>query len=143
MIDLNERCPICGGIIGYHINSYGRIVEQCSKCKHIIPDDPVITTNKTTITNNNYVANTNVLPHNYSKDYIKIDDCKPYEIDQCRCGGNPAKCDFYPEVREKAYRQTQEYRDKKELEFYRTWIEEHQLKNLVERAFEEWFNENC
>lgn len=65
------------------------------------------------------------------------------ERDECRCVGNPAKCDFYPEVREKAYRQTQEYRDKKELEFYRTWIEEHQLKNLVERAFEEWFNENC
>lgn len=65
------------------------------------------------------------------------------ERDECCCGGDPAKCDFYPEIREKAYRQTQEYRDTKELEFYRTWIEEHQLKNLVERAFEEWFNENC
>ena len=63
------------------------------------------------------------------------------EKDECRCGGDPAKCDFYPEVREKARRQTQEYRDKKELEFYRTWIEEHQLKNLVERAFKEWLNE--
>lgn len=92
MIDLNERCPICGGIIGYHINSYGRIVEQCSGCKHIIPDDPVITTNKTTITNNNYVANTNVLPHNYSKDYIKIDDCKPYEIDQFKSNSIEIKC---------------------------------------------------
>ena len=65
------------------------------------------------------------------------------ERDECRCGGDPAKCDFYPEIREKARRQTQEYKDKKELEFYRTWIEEHQLKNLVERAFKEWFNENC
>lgn len=65
------------------------------------------------------------------------------ERDECRCGGDPAKCDFYPEVREKARRQTQEYKDKKELEFYRIWIEEHQLKYLVKRAFEEWFNENC
>ena len=65
------------------------------------------------------------------------------ERDRCLCSGNPVKCDFYPEIREKARRQTQEYRDTKELEFYRTWIEEHQLKNLVERAFEEWFNENC
>lgn len=65
------------------------------------------------------------------------------ERDMCLCSGNPVKCDFYPEIREKARRQTQEYRDTKELEFYRTWIEEHQLKNLVERAFEEWFNENC
>lgn len=63
------------------------------------------------------------------------------ERDECRCSGDPAKCDFYLEVREKARRQTQEYRDKKELEFYRTWIEEHQLKNLVERAFNEWLNE--
>ena len=44
-MDFDKRCPICGGVIGYHINSYGRIVEQCSSCKHIIPDDPVITTN--------------------------------------------------------------------------------------------------
>ena len=65
------------------------------------------------------------------------------ERDRCLCSGNPVKCDFYPGIREKARRQTQEYRDTKELEFYRTWIEEHQLKNLVERAFEEWFNENC
>ena len=65
------------------------------------------------------------------------------ERDRCLCSGNPVKCDFYPEIREKARRQTQEYRDTKELEFYRTWIEEHQLKNLVERNFEEWFNENC
>lgn len=65
------------------------------------------------------------------------------ERDECRCGGDPAKCDFYPEVREKARRQTQEYRDKKELEFYRTWIEKHQLKYLVKRAFKEWLNENC
>lgn len=87
-----DVCPICGGIIGYHINSYGRIVEQCSRCKHIIPDDPVITTNKTTITNNNYVANTNALPPNYSKDYIKVDDCKPYEIDQSKSNSIEIKC---------------------------------------------------
>lgn len=28
------------------------------------------------------------------------------ERDECRCVGDPAKCDFYPEVREKARRQT-------------------------------------
>ena len=65
------------------------------------------------------------------------------ERDECRCGGDPTKCDFYPEIREKARRQTQEYKDAKELEFYRTWIEEHQLKPLAEKAFKEWLNEDC
>lgn len=64
------------------------------------------------------------------------------ERDECRCGGNPVKCDFYPEIREKARRQTQEYKDAKELEFYRTWIEEHRLKSPAEKAFKEWLNEN-
>lgn len=56
---LNERCPICGCVINYHINSYGKVVRSCSNCKYVIPDDPVITTNKTTITDNNYVTYTN------------------------------------------------------------------------------------
>ena len=63
------------------------------------------------------------------------------ERDECRCGGNPAKCDFYPEVREKANQQTQEYRDVKELEFYRWWIEQHNLNVEVATAFERWLNE--
>lgn len=63
------------------------------------------------------------------------------ERDECRCGGNPAKCDFYPEIREKARRQTQEYKDAKELEFYRTWIEEHNLSAEVVTAFERWLKE--
>ena len=98
-MDFNERCPICGGTLGYYINSYGRVVQQCTSCKHIIADD-VIVTNKTTITDNNYVTNTNVLPHNYSKDYIKIDDIdtskiwcsKPYEIDQPKSNSIEIKC---------------------------------------------------
>lgn len=56
-------------------------------------------------------------------------------------GGNPAKCDFYPEVREKAHRQTQEYKDAKELEFYRWWITKHNLNVEVATAFERWLNE--
>lgn len=63
------------------------------------------------------------------------------ERDECRCGGNPAKCDFYPEIREKAYRQTQEYRDKKELEFYCWWVTKHNLNVEVATAFERWLNE--
>nr|DAP55463.1 MAG TPA: hypothetical protein [Caudoviricetes sp.] len=63
------------------------------------------------------------------------------ERDECRCGGNPAKCDFYSEIREKAYRQTQEYRDVKELEFYRWWITKHNLNVEVATAFERWLNE--
>ena len=48
----NERCPICGGVIGYHINSYCQIVKQCNNCKHIIADD-VVVTDKTTVTDYN------------------------------------------------------------------------------------------
>lgn len=64
------------------------------------------------------------------------------ERDRCRCGGNPVKCDFYPEKREKACRQTQEYRDKKELEFYRWWVTKHNLNVEVAAAFEKWLKEN-
>ena len=53
----NEKCPVCGGIIGYHINSYGQIVKQCNNCKHIIADD-VVVTNKTTFTGYNQSATT-------------------------------------------------------------------------------------
>ena len=63
------------------------------------------------------------------------------ERDRCSCDGNPAKCDFYPEIKEKAHRQTQEYRDKKELEFYRWWITKHNLNVEVATAFERWLNE--
>lgn len=54
---LNEKCPVCGGIIGYHINSYGRVVKQCNNCKHIIADD-VVVTDKTTFTGYNQSATT-------------------------------------------------------------------------------------
>lgn len=37
------------------------------------------------------------------------------EREECHCGGNPVKCDFYPEVREKAEQSSQQYKDKKEL----------------------------
>lgn len=57
-IVLNERCPVCGGTLGYHINSYGRVVEQCNRCKHIIADD-VVLTNKTTFTGYNQSTTTN------------------------------------------------------------------------------------
>lgn len=56
-MDFNKRCPVCGGTLGYHINSYGRVVEQCNRCKHIIADD-VVVTNKTTFTGYNYSTTT-------------------------------------------------------------------------------------
>lgn len=55
--NFNEKCPVCGGIIGYHINSYGRVVKQCNSCKHIIADD-VVVTNNTTFTGYNQSATT-------------------------------------------------------------------------------------
>lgn len=66
----NEKCPVCGGIIGYHINSYGRIVKQCNNCKHSIADD-VVTTNKTTFTGYNQSTTTKTntpLLHNLNLD---------------------------------------------------------------------------
>ena len=62
------------------------------------------------------------------------------ERDVCQCCGNPAMCDFYSEKRKEACRQTQEYRDTKELEFYRTWIKEHNLEELAEKAFKEYLD---
>lgn len=70
---LNERCPICGCILGYHINSYGKVVRSCSNCKYVIPDDPVITTNKIPITDFNkqskYATSTPISNNPPTKDY--------------------------------------------------------------------------
>lgn len=69
-MDFKERCPVCGSIIGYHINSYGRIVRQCRNCKHIIADD-VVTTDKTTVTDYNWSTTTKTkipLLHNLNLD---------------------------------------------------------------------------
>ena len=57
-MDIAKRCPICGCIIGYYINSYGRVVKQCNNCKHIIADD-VVTTDKTTVIDYNQSTTTN------------------------------------------------------------------------------------
>lgn len=68
-----EKCPICGCPIGYHINSYGKVVRSCSNCKYVIPDDPVITTNKTMLTDFNkqstYTTSTHVSNNPLTKDY--------------------------------------------------------------------------
>lgn len=56
-MDFNERCPVCGGTLGYHLNSYGRVVQQCIRCKHIIADD-VVLTDKTTFTGYNQSTKT-------------------------------------------------------------------------------------
>lgn len=64
------------------------------------------------------------------------------EREECRCGGNPVKCDFYPKVREKSEQSNQEYRDKKELEFYRWWVTEHNLNVDVATAFEKYLKKN-
>lgn len=67
MIDLNERFPICNsGSFNFYVNSYGALVKRCAGCGHFITTDSAAT-DKTTITDNNYVTNTN----NYSADYIK------------------------------------------------------------------------
>ena len=70
---LNKRCPICGCILGYHINSYGKVVRSCSNCKYVIPDDPVITTNKIPITDFNkqstYSTSTPISNNPLTKDY--------------------------------------------------------------------------
>lgn len=72
-MDFNERCPVCGGTLGYHLNSYGRVVEQCSRCKYVIPDDPVITTDKIPITDFNkqstYATSTPISNNPPTKDY--------------------------------------------------------------------------
>lgn len=69
----DERCPICGCILGYRINSYGKVVRSCSNCKYVIPDDPVITTNKIPITDFNkqstYATSTPISNNPYTKDY--------------------------------------------------------------------------
>lgn len=57
-MDFNERCPVCGGTLGYYINSYGRVVQQCTGCKHIIAHDVVAPTNKTTFTGYNQSTTT-------------------------------------------------------------------------------------
>ena len=78
----NEKCSVCGGIIGYHINSYGRVVKQCNSCKHIIADD-VVVTNKTTFTDYNQSTTTNTpLSNGLKKDVMlsKTQYCP-------RCGG--------------------------------------------------------
>lgn len=63
---LNDKCPICGGAIGYHINSYGALVKKCTACGNIIGNN-IITTNKTTITDyNSFSTNTKGI-----KDYVK------------------------------------------------------------------------
>ena len=63
------------------------------------------------------------------------------EREECSCKGNREKCDFYPEVREKAKQLNQEYRDKKELEFYRWWITEHNLNVEVATSFERYLKD--
>lgn len=66
-----EKCPVCGGTLGYHINSYGRVVQQCNHCKHIIADN-VVVTNKTTFTGYNQSTKTTSTPisnSSYIEDY--------------------------------------------------------------------------
>lgn len=64
------------------------------------------------------------------------------ERDECSCGGDRAKCDFYPEIREKAKQLSMKQRDKKELEFYRWWVTEHNLNTEVATAFEKYLRGN-
>ena len=65
----------------------------------------------------------------------------PKERGECSCKGNREKCDFDPEVRKKAKQLNLEYRDKKELEFYRWWVTEHNLNVEVATAFEKWLKD--
>lgn len=63
------------------------------------------------------------------------------EKEVCSCKGNRVKCDFYSDVREKAKQLNLEHRDKKELEFYRWWVTEHNLNVEVATAFEKWLKD--
>lgn len=76
-MDFNERCPICGGTLGYHINSYGRVVQQCNRCKHIIADD-VVLTDKTTFTG--YNQSTRTVTNTPLSNGLKLDIDPMYSI---------------------------------------------------------------
>lgn len=60
------------------------------------------------------------------------------EREECCCKGNRANCDFCPEIREKAKQLSLEYRDKKELEFYRWWITKHNLNVEFATLYEKY-----
>lgn len=76
-MDFNEKCPVCGGTLGYHINSYGRVVQQCNRCKHIIADDVVIT-DKTTFTG--YNQSTRTVTNTPLSNDLKLDIDPMYSI---------------------------------------------------------------
>lgn len=76
-MDFNKRCPVCGGTLGYHINSYGRVVQQCNRCKHIIADDVVIT-DKTTFTG--YNQSTRTVTNTPLSNDLKLDIDPMYSI---------------------------------------------------------------
>jgi hypothetical protein len=76
-MDFNERCPVCGGTLGYHINSYGRVVQQCNRCKHIITAD-VVTTDKTTFTG--YNQSTRTVTNTPLSNGLKLDIDPMYSI---------------------------------------------------------------
>lgn len=76
-MDFNERCPVCGGTLGYHINSYGRVVQQCNHCKHIIAADFVLT-DKTTFTG--YNQSTRTVTNTPLSNGLKLDIDPMYSI---------------------------------------------------------------
>lgn len=76
-MDFNERCPVCGGTLGYHINSYGRVVQQCNRCKHIIADN-VVLTDKTTFTG--YNQSTRTVTNTPLSNDLKLDIDPMYSI---------------------------------------------------------------
>lgn len=39
------------------------------------------------------------------------------EKEECTCGGDKTKCDFYPEIRRKALEETQEYKISEAIKF--------------------------
>lgn len=71
------------------------------------------------------------------------------ECEVCKCKGDRCKCDFYEDVRKKAlieYAKAQKVRsqkaltnrERKELEFYRMWLVEHDLQYAAMSDFEKW-----
>ena len=63
------------------------------------------------------------------------------ERDMCRCKGDSAKCDFYPEKWKYSQEKKLKNRDKKELEFYRWWVTKHDLNLETATAFEKWLKD--
>lgn len=96
----------------------------------------------------------------HSKTYISVDDLKgsikhecwgTRERDICSCGGDRTKCDFYPEVREKALSEIEpefgewisvEYNKPKNNGYYLCWYMKSKCGNKEEWQIDKFYWED-